>query len=286
MRAVIRSSRKLASFSKSSAIDTDIAASQRFAAGIEYDGTAYCGWQSQPHAPSIQAELNRALSMVAAEAIECVGAGRTDSGVHSIGQVAHFETPVVRSARSWLLGANTNLPEDISVLWVRPVSADFHARFSAVSRSYRYMILNRQVRSALQRERVWWVYHPLDHEQMHTAAQQLLGKHDFSAFRASACQSNTPVRVMEHINVTRAGDYLQIDCKANAFLHHMLRNIVGSLVRVGQGEETVEWLGEVLRGRDRTRSGITAPAAGLTLTSVGYPAELLSHRDESDPRGA
>jgi tRNA pseudouridine38-40 synthase len=258
--------------------------SQRFAAGIEYDGTAYCGWQSQPHAPSIQTELNKALSTVAAEAVECVGAGRTDSGVHSIGQVAHFEAPVVRSARSWLLGVNTNLPKDISVLWVRPVPADFHARFSALSRSYRYMILNRQVRSALQRERVWWVYYPLDHERMHTAAQQLLGKHDFSAFRASACQSKTPVRVMEHINVTRTGDYLQIDCKANAFLHHMVRNLVGSLVRVGQGQETVEWPGEVLRGLDRTQSGITAPAAGLTLTSVGYPTELLSHRDESTPR--
>jgi tRNA pseudouridine38-40 synthase len=170
------------------------------------------------------------------------------------------------------------------VLWVRPVPADFHARFSALSRSYRYMILNRQVRSALQRERVWWVYYPLDHERMHTAAQQLVGKHDFSAFRASACQSKTPVRVMEHINVTRTGDYLQIDCKANAFLHHMVRNLVGSLVRVGQGQETVEWLGEVLRGLDRTQSGITAPAAGLTLTSVGYPSELLSHRDESTPR--
>ena len=250
---------------------------QRFAAGIEYDGTAYCGWQSQPHAPSIQEEINRALSVVAASPLECIGAGRTDSGVHAAGQVAHFETTVSRSPRSWLLGANTNLPDDISVLWVQPVTADFHARFSAVSRTYRYVILNRQVRSALQRDRAWWVYHPLDHERMHVSAQQLLGKHDFSAFRASACQSNTPVRVMEYLNVTRTGDYLYIDCKANAFLHHMVRNIVGSLVRIGQGESPVEWLQDLLRGRDRTQSGITAPAAGLTMTAVGYPPELLSH---------
>jgi tRNA pseudouridine38-40 synthase len=260
--------------------------SQRFAAGIEYDGTAYCGWQSQPHAPSIQEELNRALSSVAASSVECTGAGRTDSGVHAAGQVAHFETTVTRSPRSWLLGANTNLPDDISLLWVRPVAAEFHARFSAISRAYRYVILNRQVRSPLQRDRVWWVYHPLDHERMHAAAQQLLGKHDFSAFRASACQSNTPVRVMEHVNVTRTGDYLYIDCKANAFLHHMVRNIVGSLVRIGQGEAPVEWLSDVLHGRDRTRSGITAPATGLTLTSVGYPPEMLGHRDTGVPPSA
>ncbi|MCP3999589.1 MAG: tRNA pseudouridine(38-40) synthase TruA [Gammaproteobacteria bacterium] len=255
---------------------------QRFATGIEYDGAAYCGWQSQPHAPSIQQEINRALSVVAAKPLQCLGAGRTDSGVHASGQVAHFETSVSRSPRSWLLGANSNLPDDISILWVRPVTADFHARFSAVSRTYRYVILNRQVRSALQRERVWWIYHPLDHKRMHAAAQQLLGKHDFSAFRASACQANTPVRVMEHLNVTRTGDYLYVDCKANAFLHHMVRNIVGSLIRIGQGEASVKWLADVLHGRDRTKSGITAPAAGLTLTSVGYPHGLLGQSDAGD----
>ncbi len=256
--------------------------SQRLAAGIEYDGTAYHGWQHQPHAPSIQDELNRALSVVAAEPVECIGAGRTDAGVHATGQVAHFDTLVSRAPRSWLLGTNSNLPADINVLWVRPVSVEFHARYSAKSRSYHYLILNRQVRSALQRERVWWVYHPLDHERMHIAAQQLLGKHNFSAFRASACQSQTPVRIMTHIEVSRVGDYLHISCTANAFLHHMVRNIVGSLVRVGQRKESVEWLGEVLRDGDRNLSGITAPASGLSLTRVEYPDELLAHREDRD----
>ncbi len=256
--------------------------SRRLAAGIEYDGTAYHGWQHQPHAPSIQEELNRALSMVAAEPVECIGAGRTDAGVHATGQVAHFDTSVSRAPRSWLLGANSKLPADINVLWVRPVSDEFHARFSAISRSYHYMILNRQVRSALLRDRAWWVYHPLDHERMHIAAQQLLGKHNFSAFRASHCQSHTPVRVMTHIEVSRVGDYLHINCTANAFLHHMVRNIVGSLVRVGQCKETIEWLGEVLRDADRSLSGITAPATGLSLTRVEYPAELLAHREDRE----
>ena len=254
--------------------------SQRLAAGIEYDGTAYHGWQHQPHAPSIQEELNRAFSVVAAEPVECVGAGRTDAGVHATGQVAHFDTSVVRAPRSWLLGANSTLPADINVLWVRPVSNEFHARYSATSRSYQYLILNRQVRSALQRDRAWWVYQPLDHERMHIAAQQLLGKHDFSAFRASHCQSPTPVRIITHIEVSRVDDYLHIICTANAFLHHMVRNIVGSLVRVGQKKESVEWLGEVLRDADRTLSGITAPATGLSLTRVEYPAKLLAHRED------
>jgi tRNA pseudouridine38-40 synthase len=252
---------------------------QRLALGIEYDGTGYHGWQVQPHAPSIQAELDRALSAVADSPIECVGAGRTDAGVHASGQVAHFDPPVERRLRSWLLGGNTTLPDDISIIWVRHVPTDFHARFSAVSRSYRYAILNRPVRSALHRNRVWWVYRRLDHERMHEAAQQLLGRHDFSAFRASACQSHTPVREVTHIAVSREADFLYLDCTANAFLHHMVRNIVGSLVRIGLGEESVGWLGETLATGDRKLSGMTAPAAGLTLNHVEYPAELLAYRD-------
>lgn len=251
---------------------------QRLAAGIEYDGTAYRGWQQQTHAPSVQDAINRALSTVADEALECIGAGRTDAGVHAEGQVIHFDAPVLRETRSWLLGANSNLPDDINLLWVREVPADFHARYSAVSRSYRYVILNRTVRSALDRNRVWWVYHRLDSDLMHEAAQQLLGEHDFSAFRASACQSRTPVRELTSITVSRDGDRVVIECSANAFLHHMVRNIVGSLARVGQGEERPEWLGEILQARDRKLSGITAPAAGLTLTRVDYPPELLSLR--------
>lgn len=250
----------------------------RLAFGIEYDGTAYSGWQFQSHAPSIQEQLNKALSVVADAPVECIGAGRTDAGVHASGQVAHFEPPVERKLRSWLLGVNTNLPEDISVLWVRQVPADFHARYSAVSRSYRYTILNRPVRSALERDRVWWIYHPLDADRMHEAAQALLGEHDFSAFRAAACQSRTPIREMTRIRVSRDRDHIYVDCTANAFLHHMVRNIVGSLARVGLGEESVGWLAEVLEARDRKLSGITAPAVGLVLEQVEYPAGLLERR--------
>jgi tRNA pseudouridine38-40 synthase len=262
--------------------DSATSALNRLAAGIEYDGTAYSGWQYQSHAPSVQEKLNHALSSVAATVLECTGAGRTDAGVHATGQVIHFDPTVDRSMRSWLLGVNSNLPDDINMLWVRPVPDDFHARYSATARSYRYVILNRTVRSALERHRVWWKYHPLDSDRMHEAAQQLLGEHDFSAFRAAACQSRTPVRELMHISVSREDDHIYIDCTANAFLHHMVRNIVGSLARIGQGEENIGWLGDVLEQKDRTLSGITAPASGLTLTRVQYPDALLAHR--SAPR--
>jgi tRNA pseudouridine38-40 synthase len=248
---------------------------QRFAVGIEYDGTAYSGWQSQPHAPSIQDSLNEALSSVAAESVKCTGAGRTDSGVHASGQVAHFDTHAKRPARSWLLGLNSNLPDDINAQWVKPVGDDFHARFSAVSRCYRYVILNRDVRSALHRNRVWWVYHKLDCESMQQAAHCMLGKHDFTSFRASSCQSHSPVRTISVLTVEADGDYIYINCQADAFLHHMVRNIVGSLVRVGQGEEQVDWIKQILAACDRKLSGITAPACGLSLTGVDYPPELL-----------
>ena len=250
----------------------------RLAFGIEYDGTAYSGWQFQSHAPSIQEALDKALSIVADAPVECVGAGRTDAGVHASGQVAHFDPPVERALRSWLLGVNTNLPDDISVLWFREVPTDFHARYTAVSRRYRYTILNRQVRSALERDRVWWVYHPLNVPAMDEAAQFLLGEHDFSSFRAAACQSRTPVRELTHISVTSDGEHIYIDCSGNAFLHHMVRNIAGSLVRVGLGEETPDWIAEVLVARDRKLSGMTAPATGLVLEEVEYPAGMLDRR--------
>ena len=251
---------------------------RRLAVGIEYDGTAYHGWQFQSHAPSIQEELDKALSLVADQKVECVGAGRTDAGVHASGQVAHFDAPVDRPMRSWLLGVNTNLPDDINLLWVRPVADDFHARYTATSRSYRYTILSSPVRSSLRRNRVWWVYHPLDYQAMHEAAQQLLGEHDFSAFRAAACQSRTPVRELTSIAVTRVDDSIHMDISGNAFLHHMVRNIVGSLAKVGLGEQPVGWIGEILAAKDRKLSGITAPAAGLTLTRVDYPADKLDSR--------
>ena len=243
----------------------------RVALGIEYDGTSYNGWQRQRTGLGVQQRLEEALSIVANEHVEVVSAGRTDTGVHASGQVVHFDTDSERSERGWLLGANSNLPTDVCVTWVKPVDEAFHARFSATSRSYRYRILNRLERSALHRHRAWWVYEPLDEKPMQAAAQRLLGQHDFSAFRAAACQANTSVREVTHIAVTRSGDWLTIDVTANAFLMNMVRNIVGTLAAIGQGEEAVEWIGDVLEGRDRKAGGITAPPHGLTLVGVGYP---------------
>ena len=243
----------------------------RIALGIEYDGTSYNGWQRQKTGLGVQQRLEEALSLVANETVEVVCAGRTDTGVHASGQVVHFDTDSERSARGWLLGANTNLPEDISVTWVKPVDRNFHARFSAVARSYRYLILNRLQRSALHRSRAWWVYEPLDEVPMQAAAQRLLGEHDFSAFRSAACQANIAVREITAISVSRNGDWLTIDVTANAFLMNMVRNIVGSLAAVGLGEQGVEWIGGVLEGRDRKAGGITAPPHGLTLVGVEYP---------------
>lgn len=245
----------------------------RLAIGIEYDGTAYSGWQRQENARSVQECLERALSRVADEPVQIQGAGRTDTGVHASGQVAHFDTDKRRSERGWLLGANSNLPDDISVAWVREVPDDFHARFSALERRYRYVILNRLVRPALERERVWWVYKPLDAHRMHEAAQSLLGTHDFSAFRAAGCQAASPRRTLLAISVDRVGDYIHVDVRADAFLQRMVRNIVGTLVAVGDGDEPVEWIAEVLASHDRKEGGIAAPAHGLTLVEVVYADE-------------
>ena len=246
----------------------------RIAIGIEYDGTAYNGWQLQRTGLGVQQVLERALSEVADEAIEVTCAGRTDTGVHASGQVAHFDTTADRSDRGWLLGANSNLPDDVNVSWAKPVSDEFHARFSAVSRSYRYRILNQLVRSSLNRLRAWWVYQDLDHERMHEAAQVLLGQHDFSAFRAAGCQASTAVRKISSIRVERDGNWILLDVTANAFLQHMVRNITGSLAAVGSGEEDVAWLSAVLDSRDRTQGGVAAPPHGLTLVRVLYPEEF------------
>lgn len=246
----------------------------RFALGLEYDGTAYNGWQIQDHAPSIQASLNSAVSTVADEAISCIGAGRTDTGVHASGQVVHFDTRARRSPRSWLLGINSNLPGDISVLWVKSVGREFHARYSATGRIYRYLILNRPVRSALARHRAWWIHQPLNEKDMATAAKSLLGMHDFSSFRASGCQSKTPVREIRRFDIRRAGEWIMIECEANAFLHHMVRNIVGTLVTIGRGEADTDWIAVLLEARDRTSAGMTAPPMGLTLTHVEYPPDF------------
>ena len=222
----------------------------------------------------MQQRLEEALSLVANEAVEVVCAGRTDTGVHASGQVVHFDTSSERSGRGWLLGANSILPDDISVSWAQPVTDDFHARFSATARSYRYDILNRLERSALYRDRAWWVYQPLDSNLMHEAAGQLLGKHDFSAFRAAGCQASSAVREIKSIAVTRNGDWLTLRVTANAFLQHMVRNIAGTLVAIGLGEQDVEWITGVLESKDRKAGGIAAPPHGLTLVSVDYPASF------------
>ncbi|PLY15464.1 MAG: tRNA pseudouridine(38-40) synthase TruA [Sedimenticola sp.] len=245
----------------------------RLAMGVEYDGTAYHGWQTQGDVPTVQETLEQALSKVANHPVTVQCAGRTDAGVHGLGQVVHFDTEAMRSERNWLLGCNVNLQKDVSVNWVTEVPADFHARFSGINRRYLYRILNRWSRSAVWRDRAVWIHHPLDHEAMHQAAQHLLGSHDFSSFRAVGCQAKSPVRTIIDISVTRQEDHILIDVKAHAFLHHMVRNIAGVLIAIGKHEQPVEWTREVLEYRDRTLGGITAPPQGLYLVSVGYPEQ-------------
>ena len=222
----------------------------------------------------MQERVERVLSKVADENIEIICAGRTDTGVHASGQVIHFDTSSERSSRGWLLGANSDLPDDINVTWAQAVSDDFHARFSATSRSYQYMILNRFERSALHRNRAWWVYDPLQIGRMQEAAEALVGEHDFSAYRAAACQASTAVRNISHLSLTQSGPWISLEVTANAFLQHMVRNIAGTLVMIGRGDESPEWAAEILESRDRKKGGIAAPPHGLTLVSVGYPDEF------------
>jgi tRNA pseudouridine38-40 synthase len=246
----------------------------RIAIGVEYDGSELLGWQDQKDGPSVQQALERALSAVAAEPVGVVGAGRTDAGVHATGQVAHFDTTAKRAPRAWVLGANTQLPAAISLRWACEVDEEFHARYSALARSYSYLLLNRETRPALWRHRAWWVHRLLDAGRMHEAAQALLGEHDFSAFRATQCQSRSPVRRVDSVHVRRHGDFLAVDMTANAYLHHMVRNVVGTLVAVGRGERPARWIAEVLAGRDRCQAGVTAPAEGLYLVRVDYGSAL------------
>lgn len=243
----------------------------KFAACIEYDGSPYCGWQRLGHAPTVQAEVERALSQVAAEPVTVVCAGRTDTGVHATGQIIHFETTAQRPLHGWLLGTNAHLPDSIALRWLQPVGEGFHARFSAVARRYRYVILNRSARPALLQRRVCWQRQALDAAAMHEAAQVLVGEQDFSSFRAAGCQAAHAVRAVHEVSVCRERDYVYIDIVANAFLHHMVRNIVGSLLPIGSGERPVGWLAELLALRDRTQAGMTAPADGLYLVHVSYP---------------
>ena len=244
---------------------------RRIAALVEYDGTDYAGWQSQAHAPSLQEAVEEALAFVAGARVTVTCAGRTDAGVHAAGQVIHFDTGAERTARAWVLGSNTRLPSTIALKWAGEVAADFHARHTALRRVYRYYVLNSSARSALDRLRCAWIPKALDAEAMHAAAQALVGEHDFSAFRSVECQSKTPVRRIERITVRRAGDCVGLEVAANAFLHHMVRNIVGTLLDAQLEADPIGAMQRVLSSRDRRLAGVTAPAAGLYLWRVEYP---------------
>ncbi len=248
----------------------------RIALGIEYAGSDFLGWQIQPHARSVQGCVEAALSKVANHPVTVVCAGRTDTGVHALGQVVHADVTAQRSTRSWCLGTNANLPKDISILWTREVDNNFHARFSAQVRHYRYVILNRLSRPALLAKRVTWEYRrPLDVRRMQAASHYLLGTHDFSSYRATACQAKNPVRTILRLVVSKSGEKVIIEISANAFLHHMVRNIAGVLMTIGCGEQPPEWARTVLEARDRKVGGITAPAAGLYFCHVDYPAPYI-----------
>lgn len=242
----------------------------RIVLGVEYDGSRFCGWQSQPSGCSVQDAVEGALSRIAGADIRVVTAGRTDTGVHALNQVAHFDTEAVRPKAAWVRGINALLPDSVAVLWAREVPQDFHARYSALERCYFYALLNHPVRPALFQGKVGWFHLPLDVERMREAAALLLGEHDFSAFRAAECQAKSPVRRLTRLEVLRRGDVVAFEFCANAFLHHMVRNIVGCLVYVGKGRYPASWIGEILAGRDRQRAAPTFSAAGLYLAGVSY----------------
>lgn len=242
----------------------------RIALGIEYDGSQYHGWQRQPGLYTVQGCLEQALAKFTDSGIDIHCAGRTDTGVHATGQVVHLDTEVQRPIRAWTYGVNASLPKDICVRWSKFVSEEFHARFSALSRRYCYVIYNRPIRPALFRSNVTWHYRRLDHELMAEGAQYLLGENDFSSFRSAECQASSPMRCIEHIKVLRQNDLIIVDVQANAFLHHMVRNIVGVLMQVGTGKRELGWIKEVLEARDRRMGAETAPAYGLYLVQVNY----------------
>ncbi|HUW26324.1 MAG TPA: tRNA pseudouridine(38-40) synthase TruA [Gallionella sp.] len=245
----------------------------RIALGVEYNGSPYYGWQSQTEGRTVQDTLQCALGRIAGEPIPIIAAGRTDTGVHALEQVVHFDTPVDRPLTAWVRGVNAVLPDSIAVRWAHPVPDEFHARFSAHGRSYRYLLINRPVRSALHAGKVGWFHAPLDIAAMQAAAQSLLGEHDFSAFRASECQAKSPVKHLHQLDIRRHGEMLVFDFGANAFLHHMVRNIVGCLVYVGKGKHPPEWLAEVLSGCERRFAAATFAPDGLYLRRIQYEAK-------------
>ena len=244
----------------------------RIALVLEYDGTHYCGWQSQPEHCAIQDVVESALSVIATERIRIITAGRTDTGVHALNQVVHFDTTAQRSSSAWTRGVNALLPHDIAVKWSAEISEKFHSRYDAVERSYLYLLHNGSVRPGLNYHRVGWYHHSLSLEKMRIAGSYLLGEHDFSAFRAAECQAKSPCRTMTRLNIDRYGDLLVFDLCANAFLQHMVRNIIGCLVYVGKGKYPPEWVGELLQRRSRLHAAPTFSAAGLYLAGVKYDA--------------
>lgn len=246
----------------------------KIALGVEYDGSAYCGWQFQRHSPSVQAVLEAALSRVADHPVSVWCAGRTDAGVHATGQVVHFESGAARSSRAWILGTNANLPPAVAVRWAQEVPTHFNARFSATARTYCYLLANQSSRPALWHGRMSWEFRALDVPAMARAAEALLGEHDFSSFRAAGCQARNPVRTLRRLGISRSGSCVAFTLEANAFLHHMVRNIVGALLEVGRGERPEAWIAELLAARDRRLAGMTASPDGLYLVGVKYPAEF------------
>jgi len=242
----------------------------RIALGVEYDGSAFCGWQTQPGGCGVQDRLEHALEKFVASRVETTAAGRTDAGVHASAQVVHFDSPVARDESSWVRGTNANLDEAARVLWARTVPDDFHARYSALSRTYRYLLLDDPVAPAILRRRVGWYHKPLDVEAMRLAARALLGEHDFTSFRDAQCQAKSPVRDLRRVEVERRGVLVSYTFQANAFLHHMIRNIVGSLVYVGAGKQPPGWIAELLAARDRKLAAPTFAPDGLYLSGVEY----------------
>ncbi len=253
---------------------------KRIVLGVEYDGSNFQGWQYQIKVRTVQQVVEAALSKVANQAIRVFCTGRTDSGVHALAQVIHFDTDTSRDLQAWLRGGNCFLPDDVRIIWVKEAIEDFHARYSAVARFYRYIILNRPMKSALVRQQATWCYAPLAADKMHLAAQTLVGHHDFSSFRAKGCQSKTPQRRMYFIHVSREKDRVIIDLSANAFLHHMVRNIAGVLIAIGSGQQPIEWTQTLLELKDREQGGITAAPYGLYLAGVYYPEryQIPQHR--------
>lgn len=257
---------------------------QRVALGLEYNGSLFHGFQKQQSASkTIQADLEKALSSVANETITTVCAGRTDAGVHATNQVLHFDTLATRPEKAWLHGVNSQLPDGLRVLWARNITANFHARFSATARTYRYLLYASEVRPAILYQQLSWTQWELDAQAMHAAAQLLVGERDFSSFRAAQCQAASPLRTIHKLAVWQQGPLLIFEIKANAFLYHMVRNIVGALVEIGRGARNSQWLQDVLNARDRSAAPAMASAAGLYLVKVDYPEVFSLPQPTSGP---